>query len=68
MPPVFLIILSQLISFHHANEAIPICIQNTHYVNKMATVSIYKMGTTLNLNNIKVAFCGVSNNLVTYDL
>jgi len=51
LPLIFLINLSQFISFHHANEGIYSCIQNTHYLNKMATVSIYKMGTTLNFNN-----------------
>jgi len=36
-----------------------------YYLNKMATVSIHKMGTSLNLNNIKVAFSRLSDNFVT---
>ena len=53
-----------LISLHHANELIPSFIQNAHYLNKMATVSIYKMGTTANLNNIKIAICRLPINLI----
>ena len=61
---VFIIFLCQLISLHHANELIPSFIQNAHHLNKMATVSIYKMGTTANLNNIKIAICRLPINLI----
>ena len=54
-----------LIRLHHANELIPSFIHNAHYLNKMATVSIYKFGTKANLNIIKIAICRLSINLIT---